>query len=82
MPPALAVNSSQPAARKAAHQILIVGGGAGGLELATRLGNKYGKGGAAQIELIDKSRTHLSKVALDTLARLITRRTEPHVKLH
>jgi NADH dehydrogenase len=23
-----------------------------------------------------------SKVALDTLARLITRRTEPHVKLH
>jgi hypothetical protein len=35
--PALAVNSSQPAARKAAHQILIVGGGAGGLELATRL---------------------------------------------
>jgi NADH:ubiquinone reductase (H+-translocating) len=24
----------------------------------------------------------LPKVALDTLARLITRRTEPHVKLH
>ncbi len=23
-----------------------------------------------------------AKVALDTLARLITRRTEPHVKLH
>ena len=23
-----------------------------------------------------------TKVALDTLARLITRRTEPHVKLH
>jgi NADH:ubiquinone reductase (H+-translocating) len=68
VPPALAVNSSQPAARKAAHQILIVGGGAGGLELATRLGNKYGKGGTAQIELIDKSRTHLWKPLLHEVA--------------
>jgi NADH:ubiquinone reductase (H+-translocating) len=68
VPPALAVNSSQPAARKAVHQILIVGGGAGGLELATRLGNKYGKGGTAQIELIDKSRTHLWKPLLHEVA--------------
>src|SRR5271163_129840 len=27
------------------HQIVIVGGGAGGLELATRLGDRYGKRG-------------------------------------
>jgi NADH dehydrogenase len=61
-------HSSQPAARKAAHRILIVGGGAGGLELATRLGNKYGNRGTAQIELIDKSRTHLWKPLLHEVA--------------
>jgi NADH dehydrogenase len=61
-------HSSQPAAREAAHRILIVGGGAGGLELATRLGNKYGKRGTAQIELIDKSRTHLWKPLLHEVA--------------
>jgi NADH dehydrogenase len=58
----------QPTARKAAQQILIVGGGAGGLELATRLGNKCGKRGTAQIELIDKSRTHLWKPLLHEVA--------------
>jgi NADH dehydrogenase len=31
------------AIKQPAHQIVIVGGGAGGLELATRLGNKLGK---------------------------------------
>src|SRR5580658_352188 len=58
----------QPTARKAAQQILIVGGGAGGLELATRLGNKCGKRGTAHIELIDKSRTHLWKPLLHEVA--------------
>ena len=33
--------------------IVIVGGGAGGLELATKLGNKLGKKGRARITLID-----------------------------
>ena len=28
---------------KKLHEILIVGGGAGGLELATRLGNSFGR---------------------------------------
>ncbi|TLZ46047.1 MAG: NAD(P)/FAD-dependent oxidoreductase, partial [Gammaproteobacteria bacterium] len=49
-------------------QILIVGGGAGGLELATRLGNSLGKRGRAQIELIDRSRTHLWKPLLHEIA--------------
>jgi NADH:ubiquinone reductase (H+-translocating) len=62
------VNSRQPTARKPVHQILIVGGGAGGLELATRLGNKCGKRGTAQIDLIDKSRTHLWKPLLHEVA--------------
>ena len=42
-------------------RIVIVGGGAGGLELATELGDTLGKKHLAQITLIDKSRTHLWK---------------------
>ena len=40
------------------HRIVIVGGGAGGLELATQLGNKLGKEKKAHITLIEKQRTH------------------------
>ena len=35
------------------HRIVIVGGGAGGLELATLLGDKLGKQKLAHITLID-----------------------------
>ena len=35
------------------HRIVIVGGGAGGLELATRLGNTLGKSKQADITLVD-----------------------------
>ena len=49
-------------------RIVIVGGGAGGLELATQLGNTLGKKRLAQITLIDKSRTHLWKPLLHELA--------------
>jgi len=35
------------------HKIVIVGGGAGGLELATRLGDTLGKKKKAEITLID-----------------------------
>ncbi len=50
------------------HRIVIVGGGAGGLELATRLGDRLGKRRAAQITLIDRSRTHLWKPLLHEVA--------------
>ena len=50
------------------HRILIVGGGAAGLELATRLGNRLGKRGDAQVELLDRSRTHLWKPQLHEIA--------------
>ncbi len=43
------------------HEIVIVGGGAGGLELATRLARKLGKGKKANITLVDSSLTHLWK---------------------
>ena len=50
------------------HRIVIVGGGAGGLELATRLGDKLGRTGKADITLIDKSRAHLWKPLLHEIA--------------
>jgi NADH:ubiquinone reductase (H+-translocating) len=48
--------------------IVIVGGGAGGLELATRLGDKLGRKKKAQISLIEKSRTHVWKPLLHEIA--------------
>ncbi|MET1081090.1 MAG: NAD(P)/FAD-dependent oxidoreductase [Pseudomonas sp.] len=50
------------------HRILIVGGGAGGLELATRLGNTLGKRGQAEIVLIDANLTHIWKPLLHEVA--------------
>ncbi|MEN9879574.1 MAG: hypothetical protein RIQ55_220, partial [Pseudomonadota bacterium] len=50
------------------HKIVIVGGGAGGLELATRLGDTLGKRGQADITLIDRARTHIWKPKLHEIA--------------
>jgi NADH:ubiquinone reductase (H+-translocating) len=50
------------------HRIVIVGGGAGGLELATRLGRKLGKSGAARIVLVDANLTHIWKPLLHEVA--------------
>ena len=48
--------------------IVIVGGGAGGLELATKLGGKLGKKNKAKITLIDKNRVHIWKPLLHEVA--------------
>ena len=48
--------------------IVIIGGGAGGLELASKLGNKLGKSRRANITLIDKNRTHIWKPLLHEVA--------------
>ena len=53
---------------RAAHRIVIVGGGAGGLELATRLGDKLARKGLARVTLIDCARTHLWKPLLHEVA--------------
>ncbi len=50
------------------HRIVIVGGGAGGLELATRLGRILGKRGKARITLIDANLTHIWKPLLHEVA--------------
>jgi NADH:ubiquinone reductase (H+-translocating) len=46
------------------HHVIVVGGGAGGLELVTRLGNKLGRYKRADVTLIDKYRAHLWKPLL------------------
>ncbi|MDY6815259.1 MAG: NAD(P)/FAD-dependent oxidoreductase [Pseudomonadota bacterium] len=48
--------------------IVVVGGGAGGLELATSLGNKLGKKRKARITLIDAGLTHVWKPLLHEVA--------------
>ena len=50
------------------HRIVIVGGGAGGLELATKIGNTLGKRKQAEITLVDKSPTHVWKPLLHQIA--------------
>lgn len=50
------------------HHVVIVGGGAGGLELATKLGDSLGRKGKAMITLIDKSKTHVWKPLLHEIA--------------
>jgi NADH dehydrogenase len=54
------------------HQIVIVGGGAGGLELATKLGDRFAsrKGLAKKVNiiLVDKNRTHIWKPKLHEVA--------------
>ncbi len=58
------------------HRVVIVGGGAGGLELATALGKslgkksgqKFGRSGRAAVTLIDQARSHVWKPKLHEIA--------------
>ncbi|CAD6561812.1 NAD(P)/FAD-dependent oxidoreductase [Paraburkholderia sabiae] len=55
------------------HRFVVVGGGAGGLELATRLGDRYARrksDGAprAQVTLVDRNPTHIWKPLLHEVA--------------
>jgi len=51
-----------------AHRIVIVGGGAGGLPLATQLGKRYGRRGPVRVTLVDRSATHVWKPLLHEVA--------------
>lgn len=48
--------------------IVVVGGGAGGLELATRLGRQLGRRKRAEITLVDRNQTHIWKPLLHEVA--------------
>jgi NADH:ubiquinone reductase (H+-translocating) len=50
------------------HRILIVGGGAAGLQLASRLGSTLGRRGKASVTLLDKARVHVWKPLLHEVA--------------
>ena len=55
-------NSTNP------HRILVIGGGAGGLELVTQLGHYYRKDSAVEVTLVDKNRSHIWKPLLHEVA--------------
>jgi NADH dehydrogenase len=57
-----------PAGKTTLHRIVVVGGGAGGLELATRLGNRLGRRRRASITLVECARTHIWKPLLHGVA--------------
>jgi NADH:ubiquinone reductase (H+-translocating) len=50
------------------HHIVVVGGGAGGLVLATKLGDRLGRRGKARITLVDCALTHIWKPLLHEVA--------------
>jgi NADH dehydrogenase len=50
------------------HRVVVVGGGAAGLELVTRLGDRLGRRGRASVTLIECARTHLWKPLLHAVA--------------
>jgi NADH dehydrogenase len=68
MPAKLADGSTSAVAHDDLHRVVIVGGGAGGLELATALGKKLGRRGRAAITLIDQARSHVWKPKLHEIA--------------
>jgi NADH dehydrogenase len=56
--------------------IVVAGGGAAGLELVTKLGDTLGKRGQAKITLVERSRTHLWKPLLHSVAAGSLRRSQ------
>jgi NADH dehydrogenase len=48
--------------------IVVVGGGAAGLELVTRLGDRLGRRGRADVTLVERARVHLWKPLLHEVA--------------
>jgi NADH:ubiquinone reductase (H+-translocating) len=66
--PAAPPASSADAQIAAPHHIVIAGGGAGGLVLSTKLGDRLGRRGEARITLVDCALTHIWKPLLHEVA--------------
>lgn len=60
--------SNPSGAQTGRHRLVIVGGGAGGLELAARLGRRLGPDAPIDLTLIDAALTHVWKPQLHELA--------------
>jgi len=58
------------------HHVVVAGGGAGGLELVTKLGDTFSKSKQARITLVERSRTHLWKPLLHSVAAGSLRRSQ------
>lgn len=50
------------------HRVLVVGGGAAGLHLVSKLGHAYGRKGRVSVTLLEKSRIHVWKPLLHEVA--------------
>ena len=72
MPTKSAHGLSSDVTQETPHRVVIVGGGAGGLELATALGEKFGmklgRRSLAAVTLIDQARSHVWKPKLHEIA--------------
>jgi len=69
----VATRAARPAEDESMHRIVVIGGGAAGLELATRLGDRLGRRRSssklkAQVMLVECARTHLWKPLLYEVA--------------
>jgi NADH:ubiquinone reductase (H+-translocating) len=53
---------------EALHRIVVVGGGAAGMELVTQLGDRLGRRARASVTLVECARTHLWKPLLHAVA--------------
>src|SRR5215213_11091413 len=60
--------ASREATEQPLHRIVVVGGGAAGLQLVTKLGDRFGRDNKAQVTLVDRSRTHIWKPLLHEVA--------------
>ncbi len=66
----------EPAVSTGVHRIVVVGGGAAGLGLVTRLGDTLAKHNRAEVTLIERARTHLWKPLLHSVAAGSMNRSE------
>ena len=74
--PDMGAPSTLPSTQADLHKIVVVGGGAAGLELVTKLGDTLGRRKQAKITLIERSRTHIWKPLLHSIAAGGLRRSQ------
>jgi NADH:ubiquinone reductase (H+-translocating) len=67
-PETSALHAHESSGEEALHRIVVVGGGAAGLELVTRLGDRLGRRSRASVTLVECARTHLWKPLLHAVA--------------